>query len=192
MAEIARGRKHSEETRRKMSEAKLGRPKSEDHAQAISQALSNRKFDLSHRYNISSRLTGRLLTSEHRDKIGASVSETKRRMRRDRLAAVAEAAAIAATADLRSAFNRGQALGPVDGVPHNENKAIVDGPSIRGGQINQLQTGHKQAAPAAAVEEEEAQPSVLEDVISQEKAVIEMVSLKRRIQYWMAAYEKSK
>ena len=70
LSEAAKGRKLSEETRRKMSEAKRKLPeRSEEHRRNISEALKGRKLSEETRRKMSEAKKGRKFTEEHRRKI---------------------------------------------------------------------------------------------------------------------------
>ena len=71
--------KHSEESKRKMSEAKIGITFSEEHKKKISEALSGEKaywygkhFSEEHRRKISESKTGKHFSEEHKKKISES------------------------------------------------------------------------------------------------------------------------
>lgn len=73
------GRKHSEETKRKMSEAKQGKKNywwgkrhTMESRRKMSEAQQGRKFSLEHRRKISEAMKGRKLSPEHRQNIRIS------------------------------------------------------------------------------------------------------------------------
>lgn len=103
-------------------------------------------------------------------RIGTSVSATKQRLRRERLAARAAAAAEAATADLRPAFAYSSGLS-----------------TASGGESG----GESEGEYDYDWEGEEEDEFVVLDMLELEKSVIELTSLRRQIANWMNAYEKS-
>jgi hypothetical protein len=96
-----------------------------------------------------------------RKKIAISVSTTKQRLRKERLAARAAAAAEAATADLRKVFSSSHDY--EDGAVHEEEEEEQD--------------------------QEQDQEQVLLDDFELERAAAELASLRSRLTGWMSGYE---
>ena len=71
--ETNRGRKHSEETRRKQADANRGRKISEETRRKISEAKCGRKFSDEHRRKLSEAGRGRKVSEETRQKISESL-----------------------------------------------------------------------------------------------------------------------
>ena len=72
----ALGHKHSEESRRKMSEAKKGKNFSEEHKESLSKALTGKKkppFTEEHRQNLSKALKGKHHSEESKRKLSDSM-----------------------------------------------------------------------------------------------------------------------
>ena len=101
-----------------------------------------------------------------RKKIAISVSNTKQRLRKERLAARAAAAAEAATADLRKVFSSSHDY--EDGAVHEE-----DG----------LEEEEEEQ------DQEQDQEQVLLDDFELERAAAELASLRSRLTGWMSGYE---
>jgi hypothetical protein len=152
-----------EEVRRKISQSHLGKPRSDDTRQKISTSNHQKPKTLTHRYNISVGRTGIQHSDETKRKIGLAVSATKQRLRRQKLAARAAAAAEAATADLRPAFF----VGDVESSGEN---------SVR-------------VADASSDDEGSYDTNGLLNMLELEKAVIEVTSLRNALSAWMDAYE---
>lgn len=96
----------SEETKRKIAAARKGRQLSEETKSKISQTMSNRSLSMGHRFRISESKRGKYHSEETREKISDSVHRTKSKLRKERLANRAAAAAVAATADIREPYRR--------------------------------------------------------------------------------------
>jgi len=83
----------SEESRKKMSEAKKGKSLSDDHKRKMSEAHKGKKFTKEHRENISKALMGHEVTEETREKhrqanLGKTFShteETKKKMSKSKM-----------------------------------------------------------------------------------------------------------
>lgn len=133
-----------------------------------------------HRFNIAQARIGYAHDDATRAKIAASVRATKRHLRRQRLALRAATAAEAATADLRPAL---QLLKP---------GSIFQQPGfVPGGEHSDAgaYSGSESDSDEEGVLQEEEPP--LLDMLQLEKAVMEMVSLRRQLSAWMEAQEKS-
>lgn len=193
MAESKKGRQVSEETRRKIAESRRGRTMSEETRRKISESMKSKSFTkgksltaiflrrdslflkdkfprtvspTEHRLKLSEAKTGVALPQSIRRKIAISVSNTKQRLRRERLAARAAAAAEAATADLRKAFSSSRDDGDND-------------EDIEDGNTNG----------AIGIEEVEDNEEVLLDAFELERAAVELASLRSRLTGWMNNYE---
>lgn len=94
----------SEETKKKIAASKKGKKHSDETKSKISQAMSNRTLSMGHRFRISASKRGQYHSAETREKISESVHTTKSRLKKARLASRAAAAAEAATADLRHPY----------------------------------------------------------------------------------------
>lgn len=132
--------------------------------------------DAGHRFKNSQSTLGSQHSEDTKLKIAASERATKYRLRRQRLASLAAAAAEAATADLRPAFDArhtGEALQRVF--------TGATGPHEDGGG-----SGSSSSSESDDSEEEAA----LLDMLGLEKAVIEMMSLRRQLGAWMTAQEE--
>jgi len=110
---------------------------------------------------LSEAKTGVALPHSIRKKIAISVSTTKQRLRKERLAARAAAAAEAATADLRKVFSSSHDY--EDGAVHEEEEEEQD--------------------------QEQDQEQVLLDDFELERAAAELASLRSRLTGWMSGYE---
>lgn len=66
------GMKHSEETRKKMSESRKGKVKTESHQKAINESLTGRKLSDEHRQNLSEAKKGTIASDESRMKMSES------------------------------------------------------------------------------------------------------------------------
>lgn len=74
------GLRHSEETRKKMSDAQRGRQKTEAHQAAINAALKGRKLSDEHRQKIAANQTGRRASDEAKRKMREANATRKERM----------------------------------------------------------------------------------------------------------------
>lgn len=77
LSEAGKGRKHSEETRKKISEAKKGKPRSEEAKKKISEARKGKKFSEEHKRSISKSLKGntRMLGKKRSEETRRKISE---------------------------------------------------------------------------------------------------------------------
>ena len=66
------GKKHNEETKKKMSKALKGKPRSKDHSKKISEALKGKPKEKSHVNKVAKALTGKPKSKEHIRKISIS------------------------------------------------------------------------------------------------------------------------
>jgi len=97
-------------------------------------------------------------------KIADSVKTTKRRLRRERLAARAAAMAEEATADLRPAFSASR--------------------------DSDISSDDEEGDEEDAFTDADPDETVLTDRLKFEKSVMELVALRRQLSAWMAAYEE--